>query len=317
MRTVVALGGNAVVGQDDVSVARQRKRIRTATDPVRTLTDRGHEVVLTHGNGPQVGRSLERQEEASLPERPLAVLVAETQAQIGYLLADELDPLDEDRVSTVLTRVRVEPDDPAFSNPSKPVGPYYDEAAAAAKPFETMAVTTPEGDDAYRRVVPSPRPIEVLERDEIGTLVDSGSTVVCGGGGGVPVVGDDRSVPDTAMSLSADEATSASGVAAVVDKDHTTSLIASSVDADLLVMATDVEYAYRDFGTADQRPIRQADTSTMRSALANGEFAVGSMRPKVEACLDFLRNGGDRVVITTPEQIVAAVDGDAGTQIRP
>lgn len=313
MRTVIALGGNAIDSEAGATVSGQREQIRAVADTVGTLVERGDEALVTHGNGPQVGRSLERQEEASLPERPLPVLVAETQARTGYLLADELGDHGAGRTATVLTRVTVDPDDPAFANPSKPVGPYYEKSAAAAKSFETTAVTTADGEDAYRRVVPSPRPVDVRESRAIRRLVDGGTTVVCGGGGGIPVVDDSRD--DAGQSTPAAER--ADNVTAVVDKDHTSSLIAATVDADLLVMATDVEYAYRAFGTGDQRPLRDVDVATMRSALADGEFATGSMRPKVEACLDFLGDCGDRAVITKPAHTASAVRGDAGTQIRP
>jgi carbamate kinase len=301
MRTVVALGGNAIAGDGETAVASQRERIRETAESVARLTDRGHEVVLTHGNGPQVGALLLQQEEASAPERPLDVLVAETQAQIGSLLVGELHDRIDGRAVTVVTRVRVDPDDPAFDDPAKPVGPYYDEAEAAEKEFETGPVTTPAGDRAYRRLVPSPRPRAVLEAAQIRALVDRGATVVCGGGGGVPVAGDGET----------------RGVAAVVDKDRTTSLVAAAVDADCVAMATDVEYAYRDFGTPDQRPIEETDAASMRAALDADEFADGSMRPKVEACLDFLDRGGRRAVITTPADVPAALDGDTGTRIHP
>jgi carbamate kinase len=299
MRTMIALGGNAIAGGGDTAVAEQQARIRETAAPIGRLTERGHGIVLTHGNGPQVGQLLLEQAATDAPGRPLDVLVAETQAQIGYLIADQLEPAIDGRVVTVATRVRVDSDDPDFADPSKPVGPRYTAAKADEKPFETGPVTTPEGERAYRRLVPSPEPKAVLEAAEIRTLVEQGATVVCGGGGGVPVVGDGE------------------GVEAVVDKDHTARLVAAAVDAEYLVMATDVEYAYRDFGTPDQRPIRETDAASLRAALESGEFAEGSMRPKVEACLAFLEAGGERAVITTPGDIADAVDGDAGTQIRP
>jgi carbamate kinase len=300
MRTVIALGGNAIASGSDVTVRRQKTKVAELTAPVGALAERGHDLLFTHGNGPQVGQLLLQQSAADAPERPLDVLVAETQAQIGYLLADRLGSAVDGAVTTVVTRVRVDPDDPDLQDPSKPVGPYYTEAEAAEKPFETGAVTTSEGERAYRRLVPSPEPTGVVEADEIRRLVEQGATVVCGGGGGVPVVGDGDS-----------------GVEAVVDKDHTSRLVATAVDADCLVMATDVEYAYRDFGTDDQRPIRETDTESLRAALESGEFAAGSMRPKVEACLAFLDAGGARAVITTPDAIDAAVEGDTGTRIHP
>jgi len=302
MRTVIALGGNAIASGAHPTVADQRARIRETVGPIRELTQRGYDVVLTHGNGPQVGTLLLQQEQMDAPERPLDVLVAETQAQIGYLLAGELDDRLDTRVVTLLTRVHVDPDDPDFENPSKPVGPHYSETEAAAKPFETGPVRRPDGERAYRRLVPSPRPQEVLEADEIQALVERGATVVCGGGGGVPVV---------------DTGGGTEGVEAVVDKDHTTSLLAREVDAETLVMATDVEYVYRDFGTAEQEPIEAVDAAAMGQALDRGEFSAGSMQPKVEACLDFLDAGGERAVVTSLDRIGAAVDGDAGTQIYP
>lgn len=298
MRTVVALGGNAIASGRS-SIAEQRERVRETADPLSRLTDRGHEVVLTHGNGPQVGTLLDEQERTATPDRPLDTLVAETQAQIGYLLADALDEAVSGRVTTVLTRVEVDPEDPAFSAPQKPVGLYLDSETAAARDFETAAVQTPEDEQAHRRVVPSPDPVAVLKREQIARLVADGATVVCGGGGGVPVVVDDG----------------IEGVPAVVDKDHTSALLADTLDADCLVMATDVPFAYRDFGTDERTPIREADAATLRAALSSGTFGEGSMRPKIEACLDFLDAGGDRAVVTTPGDIAAAVDGETGTQI--
>lgn len=300
MRTVIALGGNAIAGEDAATVAAQRERIGDAAARIATLVDDGHEVVLTHGNGPQVGRRLVRQERADAPERPLDVLVAETQAQIGYLIASELGDRIADSVASVVTRARVDPDDPDFEEPSKPIGPYYTASEAEDRPFETGTVTTPQGGSAYRRLVPSPDPIAIPEVGEIEALVDSGAVAVCGGGGGIPVV---------------DEGDATTGVAAVVDKDHTTSLVARAVAADCLVMATDVDCAYRDFGTTDQRPIRSVDASTMRDRLEDGEFAAGSMEPKVEACLQFLDDGGDRAVITALDSIEAGIAGTAGTLI--
>lgn len=301
MRTVLALGGNAIAPGDGTSVDRQRERIREVAHRVGELDDRGHELLLTHGNGPQVGTQLLEQSRAEIRERPLDVLVAETQAQVGYLLAAELDGFVDDRVVTVVTRAGVDPEDPAFEDPSKPVGPYYSEEEAAEKPFETGPVTTSDGDRAYRRLVPSPEPQSLLEDDEIRRLAAGGSTVVCAGGGGVPVVTGDG----------------IRGVEAVVDKDHTTSLVARAVDADCLAMVTDVDYAYVGFGTDSQRPIREADRETMRTYLRDGEFAEGSMKPKVEACLSYLDDGGARAVVTSPEDLVAAIEGESGTQVVP
>jgi carbamate kinase len=301
MRTVIALGGNAIASGDEVTTSQQRSRVTEISDSVETLVDHGHELVFTHGNGPQVGQLLLEQAGADVPERPLDVLVADTQGRTGYLIADGLESVVDGRVVSMVTRTRVAQDDPAFQDPSKPVGPYYTETEAAQRPFETGPVRRPDGKRAYRRMVPSPEPVEVLESDEIRALLECGATVVCGGGGGVPVVGN----------------SGYEGVEAVVDKDYTSQLVASAVEAECLVMATDVEYAYRDFGTDDERPIRETDAASLRGALADGEFADGSMRPKVESCLRFLEGGGEQAVITTPDAIAAAVVDNGGTQIHP
>lgn len=301
MRTVVALGGNALCEYAEPTVAEQRERISATVERLETVRERGHDLILTHGNGPQVGQMLRQQEVDDAHSRPLDVLGAETQGQLGYLLQQAVDEQFPDRAATVVTRVRVDPADPAFEHPTKPVGPHYTEAEATACPFETTDVTTAAGETAYRRVVPSPEPERVLESEHVETLVAAGATVVCGGGGGVPVVGGDSGV---------------SGVEAVVDKDDTSQLVASDVGADLLVLATDVEYAYTDFGTPDQERLAGVDAETMRTHLKDGAFAEGSMRPKVEAALEFLEAEGERAVICAIDDIDAGVAGETGTQIR-
>ena len=301
MRTVVALGGNALAPGGEATIAAQREQIETTADQLRTLHDEGHELVLTHGNGPQVGALLRQQEESDAPERPLDVLVAETQAQIGYLLQQAVDERVDASVASVVTQVEVDSAAPAFDDPSKPVGPYLSAEQARERNFGTAEVTTPEGETVYRRVVPSPEPTRVLESERIESLVADGAPVVCGGGGGVPVTVGDEGIE---------------GVAAVVDKDHTTCLVAECVDADVLVMATDVPCVYTGFGTPEQSRIAAATAAEMREHLANGEFSEGSMQPKVRACLRFLDAGGERAVVAGTEDVAAAVAGDAGTQIR-
>lgn len=302
MRTVVALGGNALCEGSEPTVAEQRDRIEATVDRLDTVRERGHDLVVTHGNGPQVGQLLRQQETGEAHARPLDVLGAETQGQLGYLLQQAVDEQFPERAATVLTQTRVDPDDPAFENPTKPVGPHYTEAEAGDRPFETTEVKTAAGETAHRRVVPSPEPEAVLESEYVETLVAAGATVVCGGGGGVPVVVEDGDV---------------TGVEAVVDKDHTSQLVANDVDADLLVLATDVEYAYTDFGTPDQERLEAVDAETMRTHLERGEFAEGSMLPKVEAALAFLTAGGERAVVCAIDDVAAGVAGETGTQIRP
>lgn len=303
-RTVVALGGNALLEGGDGSVADQRRNVRETRPHLAALAERDRELVLTHGNGPQVGALLLQNEASDAPEMPLDVLVAETQAQIGHLLGSELDDA-LGRTTTVLTRVRVDADDPRMDDPTKPVGPYYDADEAASKPFETTRVSTDDGDDAYRRVVPSPRPQSVLEAERIADAVDAGSTVVCGGGGGVPVVPGENG-PE--------------GVEAVVDKDYTSRLVADAVDADELVMLTDVDAVYEDFGEESETRIAEATPGELRERIDAGEFPAGSMRPKARACAEFVAgdDGGDLAVITSPANLEATLDGDAGTRVvRP
>jgi carbamate kinase len=298
---VVALGGNTLLGQHGPWTAEEAVAVieRTASR-LAAAVDAGYDLVLTHGNGPQVGNLLIQQESApDTPQHPLDVLVAETQASIGYLLQRALDNERPDATEalTLVTQVVVDPDDPAFDSPTKPVGPFYTEAEASSRPFETRAVG--DGERPYRRVVPSPEPVSVVEADEISRLVERGKPVICGGGGGVPVVRDGG----------------LRGVEAVVDKDHTSRLLASDVGAETLVVLTDVEYAYVNYGEPDQRPIREVSATTLRRHLDAGEFAVGSMRPKVEACCRFVEGVGERAVITTPERLADALAGDAGTRV--
>lgn len=299
---VVALGGNTLLGDHGPwTVDAQREVIERTAGQISDAITAGNDVVLTHGNGPQVGNLLLQQEQASeTPQLPLDVLVAETQAQIGYLLQQALDNelTESTDFITVVTQVVVDADDPAFENPTKPVGPFYTEPEAAEKSFETRKVSS--GDRPYRRVVPSPEPVEIVEQQEISRLVERGNLVIAAGGGGVPVVrdGDIR------------------GVEAVVDKDNTTQLLASELGAGTLVCLTDVEYAYVNYDTPDQRPLRQVSSETLRTHLDAGEFGEGSMRPKVEACLRFVEQGGKRAMITSPERLRAALAGEAGTRVR-
>lgn len=299
---VIALGGNAL--QDDSgdgAVANQMDVVERTASQVAGVVEDGHDVILTHGNGPQVGNLLLQQESSpQTPQLPLDVLVAQTQAMIGYLLqqavANELDNSAD--VVTLLTQVVVDRDDPAFEDPTKPVGPFYTESEAAEKPFETREVT--HGDRPYRRVVPSPDPIDIVESDEIRRLVERGSLVICGGGGGVPVARDDG----------------LEGVEAVIDKDRATRLLGEKLDAGTLVLLTDVEYAYVDYGGPDERPLEEIHPERLREHLEAGEFGEGSMKPKIEAALEFLEDGGGRAVITSPESLTAALAGETGAQVR-
>jgi carbamate kinase len=298
---VVALGGNTLLGAHGLgSIDEQLDVIARTARQVADAIRAGYDVVLTHGNGPQVGNLLLQQERVSeTPELPLDVLVAETQAQTGYLLQQALDNelADSPDFITVVTQVVVDPDDPAFQNPTKPIGPFYTEAEAAEKSFETRRVAT--GDRPYRRVVPSPEPVELVEGEELTRLVERGNLVITAGGGGIPVVRDDG----------------LRGIEAVVDKDKTSQLLGSKLGADTLVVLTDVEFAYVNYETPDQRPLRRPSSEELRAYLDAGEFGEGSMQPKVEACLRFVQQGGERAVITSPEHLTDALTGETGTQI--
>lgn len=301
-RFVVALGGNALLRSGEGTVAEQRARVRETRDALTVLHERGHDVVLTHGNGPQVGNRLLTEEQSDGEAEPLDVLVAETQAQVGYLLQNGLGDAFGGPPAPLVTRVRVAPDDPAFDDPTKPVGPYYSAADAAEKPFATTEVHREGGETAYRRVVASPEPEAVLEADRIAALAaDASGPVVCGGGGGVPVVPDGDGGHE--------------GVPAVVDKDHTTRLVADAVDADAVVMLTDVDAVYRNFGTPEREAIRETTPADLRDLAADGEFAAGSMAPKVTACARFADETGGRAIVTSPERLAAALDGEAGTTV--
>lgn len=298
---VIGLGGNTLLAEGDAdSFPAQRAVIEGTAEGVVDAIESGVEVVLTYGNGPQVGQLLLQQERTpETVQLPLDVLVAQTQAWIGYLLQQALDNAlsSGQEFLTVVTQVVVDPDDPAFDDPTKPVGPFYAEAEAREKPFETRRVR--DGERPYRRVVPSPEPLEVVEGDEVAAMVDRGNLVICAGGGGVPVVRDGE----------------LRGVEAVVDKDRTSAVLASAVGADRLVLLTDVEHAYVDFGGPDQRALEAVDAETLRGHLEAGEFGVGSMRPKVEACLRFVESGGEQAVVTTPDRLGDALAGTAGTRV--
>lgn len=298
---VIALGGNTLLGEHGPwTIDDQLEVIEGTAQRIADVIDAGYDVVLTHGNGPQVGNRLLQQESTDeTPQLPLDVLVAETQAQIGYLLQQALDNelTGSTDFMTVVTQVVIDTDDSAFQNPTKPVGPFYTETEADEKPFETRKVSS--GDRPYRRVVPSPEPVEIVEGEEITRLVEQGNLVICAGGGGVPVTHNGG----------------LSGVEAVIDKDKVSQLLASDLGAETLVILTDVECAYVDYGGPDQQPLRRVTSQELRSHLEAGEFGEGSMQPKVEACLRFVEQGGERAVITSPDRLQDALSGEAGTQV--
>jgi len=303
MRVVVALGGNALLKRGEPMTADvQRANVRRAA-PALAAVAGSNQLVLTHGNGPQVGLlALQAAAYEEVEAYPLDVLGAQTEGMIGYVLEQELGNLLPFEVpfATILTMVEVDPADPAFEEPTKFVGPVYDEAAADRLAAEKGWVFKEDGDE-WRRVVPSPEPKRIFEIRPIRWLLEKEVVVICAGGGGVPTMYD----PDKDRVLV--------GVEAVIDKDLAGELLAREVDADLFVMATDVDGVYADWGTPKQRRLERVTPDELGAS----EFAAGSMGPKVKAAARFVEATGKRAAIGSLEQIEAIVNGDAGTQVVP
>jgi carbamate kinase len=308
MRVVVALGGNALLKRGEPMTAdAQRQNVRKAA-PALAAIARGHQLVLTHGNGPQVGLlALQASAYEEVEAYPLDVLGAQTEGMIGYVLEQELGNLLSAEVpfATILTMVEVDPSDPAFENPTKFVGPVYDKETADRLASEKRWAFKQDG-DKWRRVVPSPEPRRIFEIRPIKWLLDKGVVVICAGGGGIPTMFD----PTAAQAPAGREL---SGVEAVIDKDLASELLAREVDADLFLMATDVEGVFADWGTPQQRLLELVTADELREM----PFATGSMGPKVAAAVRFVERTGRRAVIGALEHIEAIVEGRAGTQVVP
>jgi carbamate kinase len=312
-RVVIALGGNAMTGPDGSATPRaQRDAIAEAAGHIADVVAAGVEVVLTHGNGPQVGNLLVKNELAAhvVPPVPLDWCVAQTQATIGFTLADELDAALEarglpQRTAGLITRTLVDAEDPGFREPTKPVGRFL--PREEAERFVSHGQTWEDrGEQGWRRVVASPEPSSVVDTPAIHALAGAGFVVVCAGGGGIPVMDDGR------------DGAALRGVEAVIDKDLTAAILARDLGADTLVIATDVPHVMIDFGTPSARPLGRVTAAVMRAHAASGQFARGSMGPKVEAALRFVESSSPghprRAVITSLEHIADAVSGDdAGT----
>jgi carbamate kinase len=299
---IVALGGNALMRPGERgTAAEQRANLREACAALRPLLDE-RELVVTHGNGPQVGNELLRQERAAdeAPPLPLYLAVAQTQAEIGALIESELEPVAGRPVVCLLTHVLVADDDPAFEEPTKPVGPFYEESRARELEAERGWKVVHDAGRGWRRVVPSPAPLEVVELDAIRSLLASGSIVVACGGGGIPATRRGEHL---------------AGVDAVIDKDRASSLLARDLGADRLVILTEVPAVYSEFGTDRQRELRELGADEAEQLVP--ELAAGSMRPKVEASVEFVRATGREALITSPAALGEALEGRSGTRIRP
>lgn len=305
---VCAIGGNSLIRNSSrVSFDDQLETARLTARHLADVVTAGYSLVITHGNGPQVGFQLIRSHLARnfLPEIPLDACNAATQAEIGYMLQQALKNEFsargvEQNIVALVTQVLVARDDPAFRNPTKPVGPFYTKREAAKLQQELGWVMREDAGRGFRRLVASPRPREIIELPEIRTLIAAGTIVIAVGGGGIPVTNENGGLR---------------GVAAVIDKDLASSLLASRLGAELLIISTAVEQVYLHYGKPEQQPLAVITTTEAKRLLAEGHFPPGSMGPKIEAALQFLAQGGKEVIITDPEHLVPALQGKAGTKI--
>ena len=309
-RVVVALGGNALLrrGADD-TFEEMYRAARAAAERIADIAAEGWEVVVTHGNGPQVGRILIQQEAAAktVSPMPLDVCGAESQGLIGYLLQVTIGDVFFERgmerpVATVLTLTRVRPNDPAFRKPTKFIGPFYSAAQARKLEDQRGWVMKEDPHGGWRRVVPSPRPYSIVETPVLKKLVADGVIVIAGGGGGVPVI---------------EKGPRLIGKEGVVDKDLAAAILASEVEATTLLILTDVKRVQRGFGTLYPEEIDRMTAAEAADLLESGEFGAGSMGPKIQAAIDFLEAGGRRVMIGELEDATTILQGEAGTAIVP
>lgn len=312
MRIVVAIGGNALVGPGGVGdIKEQFARSRVVAGPLADLVEQGWQLVITHGNGPQVGTVMRRVEIASKEVYPidLGLAVADTQAGMGYMLCqtlrNELNRRGKEHLcATIVTTVLVDRADPAFENPSKPIGQFLDESTARRHEEQDGWKVVEDSGRGYRRVVPSPPPTRIVQMPTIKKLVDGGDLIVAGGGGGIPVI--------------EDESGDYQGVEAVIDKDLTSTIIATEIEANVLALVTAVDGVYINYRKPSQQILRRVNVERLESLIAEGQFPKGSMLPKIEAAVKFLkaRNSPDaRAVIADLPMLSEALAGQTGTTI--
>jgi len=308
---VIAIGGNSLITDSEhMSVVDQYRAAGETAANIAPIVNDGYRVVVTHGNGPQVGFILLRSELAkeALHQVPLANCVADTQGSIGMQIAQSLrnafrDQGREQQVVAIVTQVVVDPEDPSFDNPTKPIGPFMSESEARQHAEDDDWAIAEDANRGWRRVVPSPTPIEIIELPAIRTLLDSGALVVAAGGGGIPVI----YKPDGSLRPRP----------AVIDKDAASCLLAQRLGAKVLVFSTDVDRVALNFGTHEQTEVDRLTAAECRKYLDEGHFAAGSMRPKIEAALAFIESGGEEVIITGPPCLAEAMRGTHGTHIVP
>jgi len=306
---VIALGGNSIIPVDKQGTIEEQYELTRATMAhVGRLIKEGHLIAITHGNGPVVGNIFIRNEMAKhiIPPMPLDICGADSEGGIGYMIQQTLQNqlrqmgIDKD-VFTIITQVVVDENDPAFQNPTKPIGPFYSREDAEKVSKEKGWVIVEDCGRGYRRVVPSPKPLEIVEWRAIEKAIDSGAIVIAVGGGGVPVIRDKDG--------------NLKGVEAVIDKDRASSVLARQLGAEVLVILTQVEKVAINFGKPDQKDLDVLTVEEAKRYLAQGEFPPGSMGPKIESAIEFLENGGEEVIITLPELLYEAVQGRRCTRI--
>ena len=305
MRVVAALGGNALLRRGEPLTAENQRANALAACKALAPVALEHELVISHGNGPQVGLlALQGSAYTAVDTYPLDVLGAQTEGMIGYIIQQELGnelPF-ERHLATLLTMIEVDADDPAFASPTKPIGPLYDAGEAARLEAEKGWTFKPDG-DSLRRVVPSPLPKRIFEIEAIKSLLEKGCVVICAGGGGIPTVYTDEPAPAGRRLV---------GIEAVIDKDLASALLAEALEADVLAIVTDVDAVYADWGTPEQRAIRHATPAELSAT----EFAEGSMGPKVKAACQFVERTGKRAVIGSITDTPALVRGETGTVVE-
>ncbi|MGA8838204.1 MAG: carbamate kinase [Candidatus Sulfotelmatobacter sp.] len=307
---LLAVGGNSLIRAGEKgTIAEQRTNARRTAVQIVRLIREGFRIVLTHGNGPQVGAALLRSERGAsqVPGHPLDVCGASTQGEIGYLLEQSLQTELQQAgvlapVATVLTQSLVSADDPSMLCPSKPIGPFYSRADAEERQQLLGWKIVEDAARGYRRVVPSPEPIDIVELEVIRDLVEQGVIVIACGGGGIPVISKHGRLQ---------------GVEAVIDKDRASALLASRLGADLFVISTDTDFVYLDYKKPTQRPLRHVAAADLELYARAGHFPRGNMGPKIESVLRFLRDGGKEAIITSCENLCHAVLGSEGTHIFP
>lgn len=307
-KIVIAIGGNAIISEGQKGTAEEQyANINKMCPYIADLIEEGYRIILTHGNGPQVGNLLLQSEAAKdkMPVLPIDVCVAETQGQLGYMIKQSLENLLRKReikrdVASIISQVVVDENDPAFNTPTKPIGPFYSKEEAdeiASTKNYTMIEDSGRG---YRRVVPSPKPLDIIEQSTVKLLADNGTIVITVGGGGIPV---------------SEENGILKGVEAVIDKDYASSLLANQIDADFLVILTGVPQVAINFGKPNQEFLPKMSLEEAKKYYEEGQFPKGSMGPKIEAGIEYLDRGGKKVIITSLDLLKEAIEGKAGTVI--